>query len=117
MALTVNADLTTDEQLEPDGIFKEGDPMPHERVELFRADGLVYTVAREIDPAIVFRYMRNLRRNSEEFAVATLLEEVLGTQTVDMLADNQTLTPAEFKAVMKAVQKYTMGATKDLLGK
>lgn len=120
--LTVNPALLGDEPGKlPEGVYRVGDDgsepvVPADRVELFRAEGRVFTLARQIDPGIAFRYLRAIRKNRDsEAAMADMLYDVLGDAVMDALADTK-LTPDQFTQVMKAVNKHTMGAIQKALG-
>ena len=118
MAIEVNEDLDTNigGSLLPAGVYQTDEEIPEDRVLLFTADGLRYTVTREIQPNVVFRYFRNLRKLGDNEALAHLLHDVLGEDVMDVLAENTNLTKPEFRAVMKAAQKHTMGAAQELMG-
>lgn len=112
--LQVNPEMAGDDL--PEGVFREGVILPEDRTELFRANGRVYTVPKEVNPRIAFRFMRDIRRQqSQEVAAANLLYSILGDATMDFLADED-LSQDEMKQVMKAVQKHAMAATKNALG-
>lgn len=121
MQITVNPELTTDEPDKlPEGVFLEAEWDPEQypgRSELFRANGRVYTLAKRVDPRLAFRYMRDLRRNTDqEIAMANLLGSVLGDAIMDVLAEEE-LSDDQLRTVMKAVTKHTMGALERTLGK
>ena len=112
--LQVNPELGDDAL--PAGIFPVGVILPEDRVELFRANGRVYTVPKEVNPRIAFAFMRDIRKKqSQEVAAANLLYAILGDDVIDFLADED-LEPEQMKAVMAAVQKHAMAATKKTLG-
>jgi len=118
MAIEVNQDLAAEVggSLLPTGVYQTAEEIPDDRVLLFTADGLRYTVTKEIQPNVVFRYFRNLRKLGDTEALAHLLHDVLGEDVMDVLAENTNLTKPEFQAVMRAAQKHTMGAAQDLMG-
>ena len=122
--LTVNPSLLGDDTANgglPAGVYRVGvdgtEPaIPGDRVELFRADGKVFTIPKVVDPGIAFRYLRSIRkRRDSEAAMADMLYDVLGEAVMDALADTK-LTPDQFTQVMKAVNKHTMGAIQKALG-
>ena len=122
--LTVNPSLLGDDASTgglPAGVYRVGadgsEPVvPADRVELFRAEGKIFTIPRQVDPGIAFRYLRSIRqRRDSEAAMADMLYDVLGEAVMDALADTK-LTPDQFGQVMKAVNKHTMGAIQKALG-
>ena len=129
MKLSVNPDLLEDEDTAlPEGVYEEvqwdnrdelGDEFKSKmsaRVELFRANGRVYTLPKSVDPRFAFRYLRDLRKRSDpEVAMARLFGDVLGDGIMDVLAEEE-LDEAQLRAVMKAVAKHTMGTLQKTLG-
>jgi len=114
IGLQVNPDLAGDDEPAalPSGVFLIGAELPGDRVELFQVNGRVYTVPRRVDPGIAFRYMRSLRRRTnEQAAIADMLYDVLGDAVIDALADED-LSEEEMTAVMKAVEKHVMSVMK-----
>lgn len=108
----VNPDLLTDGGPGdlPAGVFAVGTEVPANRVELFRANGRIYTAPRVADPRITFRFMRALhRRVNQEQAISDMMYEILGEPVVDELADGD-LTEDQLAQVMKVITKYTMSA-------
>lgn len=122
MAFSVNPDLLGDEPATdqaapaaapklPPGVYLEDEPIPEGRTELFRCNGRKYTLSKVVDPRLMFRYLRELKRNrgTSELAMAGLLYDVLGEAIVDALADED-LSTTEMQQVMEAVKRYTMSA-------
>jgi hypothetical protein len=110
MGIQTNPELLVPDNELVDGVFREGDELPPDRTELFRTDGFVYTVPTDIQPNLVFGYLRDLRREGPEMAAAILMEKVIGPSVMDVLADHSTMTAEEFAQVYRAIQKYTMGS-------
>jgi hypothetical protein len=121
--VTVNPALLDEESRTglPAGVYLVDDAegqtvIPPDRVELFRAEGKIFTIPKMVDPGIAFRYLRAIRKNRDsEAAMADMLYDVLGEAVMDALADTK-LTPDQFTQVMKAVNKHTMGAIQKALG-
>lgn len=124
MAFAVNPELVgdlpvADEQGKrlpplPPGVYREDEEIPENRVELFRVNGRRYTLPKTVDPRVVFRFMRAIRRAGKSDlgqveVISSMLYEVLGDATVDALADED-LAPDELEQVMGAITKYTMSA-------
>jgi hypothetical protein len=85
-------------------------------VVLFKLDGREYSVPAEPRAAVALRYLRNVRRKSTDYAAATLLEELLGVDGFDALCEYDQLKPDQFKQIMAAAQKLTMGAFEEAFG-
>ncbi len=84
-----------------------------DRVVLFKIDGREYSVPATPRAVIGIRYLRNLRRQGQDFAAAALLEELLGVDGLDALCDYDDLTTEQFKSIMSSAQKLVMGAMED----
>lgn len=96
----------------PDGLYYADQPLPEDRVELFRANGHIYTLPKHVKPKIAFRQMRRLRQGmSEERAMSEALYDLLGDAVMDFLCDED-LSDEQMDQVTDAVQKYMMGSAK-----
>jgi hypothetical protein len=84
-----------------------------DRIPLFKIDGREYTVPAVPRAVVGIRYLRNLRRKGQDFAAASLLEELLGVDGLDALCDYEDLTQEQFKAIMAGAQKLVMGGLED----
>jgi hypothetical protein len=85
-------------------------------VVLFELDGREYRVPAEPRAAVALRYLRNVRRKTTDYAAATLLEELLGVDGFDALCEYDQLKPEQFKGILAAAQKLTMGAFEEAFG-
>jgi hypothetical protein len=85
-------------------------------VVLFELDGREYRVPAVPRAAVALRYLRNIKRKSTDYAAATLLEELLGVDGFDALCEYDQLKTDQFKAIMAAAQKLTMGAFEEAFG-
>ena len=80
-----------------------------ERVALFIIDDVEYTVLKKPRPNIGLKYMRVLKEQGQEIAIAGLLEDMLGREGYVALTECEDLTEEEFEAVMALVQKLALG--------
>lgn len=120
MGVKVNEDLLVDEaqqdgEVLPAGVYLEGEPVPSDRTKLFEVNGRQYTVPKVVNPQVMFRYLRSVRRDESDRATADMLYDVLGEAVMDALADEK-LSPDEFSQVMRAIRKHVMGSTELTLG-
>lgn len=120
MAVSVNEELLAEaEQLDnvqPPGVYLEGEPIPPDRVLLFEVNGKQYTAPKRVDHRIVFRYLKAVRQgDSDTSAIAHLMYDLLGEAVMDALATEE-LDEKEFQTVMKVVERHTMGAMEKTLG-
>src|SRR5690606_34621996 len=83
--------------------------VPEERVVLFIIDDVEYTVPKRPRPNIGLKYMRVLRDQGQEIAIAGLLEDMLGKEGYIALTECEYLTNEDFEAVMNLVQKLALG--------
>jgi hypothetical protein len=122
MGLTVNLGPADSDPIEPQpglGMLLEepGDEAPApapaapepERIELFSINGRAYSIPKRPGPNVAVRYLRDVRRNGREYAVAGLMEAMLGREGLDALADYEDLTDAELDSVMTAVERHVLG--------
>lgn len=85
-----------------------------ERVELFsipQPDGTMRAiyVPKAIGPNVALQYLRDVRRNGQQYAIAGMMDKLLGPEGMDALADYDDLTEEDLEAVMAAVQKHVLG--------
>lgn len=79
-------------------------------VEIFSIDDVPYFIPREISPSVSLRYMKRVRQIGLEIAAGELLEELLGTEAYDALANCKYVTQQHLADVISLVQHQTMGA-------
>jgi hypothetical protein len=99
----------------PEGVYPEGELIPDDRIELFTVNGRVYTAPKHVNPQVMFRYMRSVRKGHDEEGMATLLYDTLGEAVMDALADED-LAPEEFTQVIKVIEAHVSGAARKVLG-
>jgi hypothetical protein len=79
-------------------------------VTLFSIDEVEYRVPDKVRANLQLKYLKKLREMSEAAAAGWLLEEMLGADAYDALADYEDLTEENFDAIMKAVEKIVLGS-------
>jgi hypothetical protein len=87
--------------------------LSEDRVVLFELDGRAYDVPARPRAVIALRYLRAVRTGGTELAAAQLLTDLIGTDGFDALCDYEDLTPTQFKAIMDAAQKLSLGAVEE----
>jgi hypothetical protein len=85
-------------------------------VVLFELDGREYRVPARPRAVVALRYLRAVRDKGTDVAAATLLTELLGVDGFDALCEYEDLTADQFKSIMTAAQKLTMGAMEEAFG-
>lgn len=80
---------------------------------LFVIDGREFHVPAKPRAVLAIRYLRDLRRKGADHATAALLEGLLGPDGLDGLCEYEDLTQDQFKDIMQAAQRLTMGAMED----
>ncbi|GAX54746.1 hypothetical protein [Streptomyces olivochromogenes] len=83
--------------------------LQEERVVLFTIDEDEYTVPAKPRPNVSLRFMRNLKDHDENYAMAQLMEDMLGKAGWDALCDFDALTEDELTQIMDQVQNLAMG--------
>lgn len=78
-------------------------------VEVFRLDGKPYYVDRNIGAGVGLKILRSMKRQGEESAVATTLEELLGEQQFDELCNFRGLTPKNFAQILMRCSQVIFG--------
>lgn len=86
------------------------EPVDVERVPIFVIDGQTYYVDKNISPSVSLRFMKQVRVSGAEFALGGLLEEVLGEDAYDALANCPHVTQQQLADVMDLLKRHVMGA-------
>jgi hypothetical protein len=95
---------------EPIRIVTPETPPEIELVEIFSIDGKPFCIPMDVSPSVSLRFMKLARLEGMEIAMAGLLEEMLGTEAYDALANYPHLTKEQFADVMVLIRRHTMGA-------
>lgn len=80
------------------------------RVEVFSIDDRAFTVPVELPPATGLRYLRNVRDQGRDFAVAELLTEAMGEEAFEALAECDDVGRDEMGIIVDIVMSIAMGA-------
>jgi hypothetical protein len=90
------------------------DPTPPEgQVELFRLSDDpedIFYIPSKIGPNVSIKYLRDVKKHGETYALAALMERVLGEEAMDALSEYEDLTEEEMDRIGKIIEKYVMGA-------
>lgn len=90
--------------------FTTAEAEPEERVTIAYVDDYPITMPRVMPPNIALKIMRTSRKRGDEVAMAEMLEEVIGDDAYQRLADYRGLTDQNLADLMTVVQKVAMGA-------
>lgn len=85
-------------------------------VVLFELDGKEFHVPAKPRAAVALRYLRAVKQGGQQLASAQLLTDLLGAYGFDALCDYEDLTPKQFKAILEAAQRLSIGAMEDAFG-
>ena len=85
------------EELEPD------------LVEIFRLDGKPFYIDRNIGTGVTLRFLKAIKKDGENAAVATMLTELLGDEAYDALANFPGVTAKHFGQILLSCQKALLG--------
>ena len=69
----------------------------------------------EIPPNIAFKFLRDRRREDQPYAVAGLLETLLGPKALDALADADDMSKEDMKTLMKIIGDKVMGELEEAM--
>lgn len=78
-------------------------------VEIFRLNGKSYYVDRNVGAGTAIRMLKSLKTQGQESAVATMLEELLGEEAFDALANHRGLKPKHFAQVLLSCTRAILG--------
>lgn len=84
---------------------------------LFTIDDVDFFMPKEPDPQIGFRMMRDLRRRGEIYAYAGLIEELLGEDVLDALADTKSMSREDWDTIGEILATKVFSRMKDPMGK
>lgn len=85
-------------------------------VVLFELDGREFTVPAKPRAVVSLRYLRAIKQGGQELAAAQLLTDLLGADGFNALCEYEDLTPAQFKAILEAAQRLSIGSMEEAFG-
>lgn len=111
--MRINDQLTSEPVAEAEPVSPRDLP-EDERIELFRmsddpAD--IFYVPKKVGPNVTLRYLRDVRQSGPEYAMAGLLERVLGADAMEALADDEDLTDEDMERIGSIIEKHVMGTS------
>lgn len=84
-----------------------------ELVDIFSIDGRAYQMPIEVPPNVGLKYLKMLRLQGEAFANGWALEEMLGTEAYDALANFKGLTKEHLEQLQEVVGKHVLGSVEE----
>lgn len=85
-------------------------PAPEvELVEAFSIDDRSYFIPKHVSPSVSLKFMKMARKGGMEIALGELLEQMLGEEAYDALANCPHVTDEQFWDVMQLVRHHAMG--------
>ena len=99
-----------DEEFVPLQHTSTDEPVEEERVTIAYLDEQPITMPAHMPPNVALKVMRTSRRRGDEVAMAEMLEEVIGPDSYERLANFRGLTDDNLVDLMTVVTKVAMGA-------
>lgn len=93
---------------------QQENPEPKGRL-LFSLGDQHFFMPDEIPPNIAFKFLRDRRREDQPYAVAGLLEALLGAKALDALAEADDMSKEDMKTLMKIIQDKVMGELEEAM--
>lgn len=90
---------------------------PEGKSHLFDLAGKRFYIDSVIAPNVAFKYLRDVRRNGSEAALANVIVTAIGEEALDALADADDMSPEEARSLMGIIRKHVMGELEKHLGK
>jgi hypothetical protein len=87
-----------------------------EVVEIFKQDGKVYSIPKELPFSAALEYMEAQVEHGPDGAAFIMLRSVLGKEAFNALKNNPNLTEEQFNEIFQTVEKHVL-AGKDDSGK
>jgi hypothetical protein len=87
--------------------------LDEDRVPVFSIDDVEYTVPARPRPNISLKFMRNLHDHDEQYAMAALMEDMLGKDGWNALCEFDGLTEEELTDIMDLIQELAMGGSEN----
>lgn len=96
--------------------ISSGNVVDEEREPLFFIDDVEFTIPKTIRPNITIAYLRDAAKDGQEVALGKAMEEVLGPKAMDALAESDSVTEDDMRAIMDIVERKLQGQMKRSLG-
>ncbi len=80
------------------------------RVPLFYIDDEEYTIPQTFSASIGLRYLRNINVDGRDYAIAQLMEEVLGEEGFEALSTCNYLTKTQIENITEYIVELALGA-------
>lgn len=106
----------TETEFEPVRIRSDA-PVDSERVVLFYIDEKAYDIPKVVPPNTTIRYMRDVIYEGSEYALAIAMEEVLGAEAMEALAECKTISEDQVKEIMNLVERMLLASSEKSTGK
>ena len=74
-----------------------------------------YYMPEQVPPNIAFKFMRDRRREDVVYAVAGLIENAIGPDALDALAEADDMSAEDMRTLMKIIQEKVMGHMEDVM--
>lgn len=87
------------------------------KVHLFTLADKRYYMDKVVPPNIAFRYLRDIRKQGQEKALANVIYDVMGDEAMDALAEAEDMTPEDATQIMDIIKKHVVGQLEKYTGK
>lgn len=84
--------------------------------ELFSIDDDQFFIPVEVPPNVTLKFIRDMRGGQMEVAVAKALDNLIGADAVDRLADCEALEADQLKQIMDVIEEKMMAASAAMQG-
>jgi hypothetical protein len=99
-----------DDEFEPLHFVTPDTEAAEDRVVIAYLDDYELSMPRAVPPNVGLKLMRTARKQGTDAVVGEMLEEVLGEEAYERLANYKHLTDEDLAALIKVVTKVVMGA-------
>ncbi len=86
------------------------------REELFKIDGVPYTIPVDVPAVEGVRYLNDVRDGGMEWAVSRFMARMIGEEGMVALGRATNLSPADFRGLLNIFRKKINGMVGDTLG-
>lgn len=97
------------------GVHKQAQHNPdNERELLFTIGGTPFYMPKDPSPQLGFKMLRDTKRHGQMYAIATLIEELLGPQCLDALADTPDMTKEDWDVIADILSEKVLGRVQNM---